>query len=51
MKNLDGFIVDSPNCAKEEKDNPKKMDENHPICEKFIDHYSPTLTTAFLAIS
>ena len=40
MKNLDGFIFHSPKCPEEEKDDPKKMDQDHTICKNLINHFS-----------
>jgi len=40
MENLYYLVLHSPKRPEEEKDNPKKMDQNHTICKNLIYHFS-----------
>jgi hypothetical protein len=38
MKDHDGFVFNSPKRPEEEKDDPKKMDQDYAICKNLINH-------------
>ncbi len=40
MENLDYLVLNSPKRPKEEKEDPKKMDQNHTICKNLVNHFS-----------
>jgi hypothetical protein len=40
MENLYGLVLYSPKPPQKEKEDPKKMDQNHTICKNFINHFS-----------
>ena len=40
MENFYYPIFHSPKCPEEEKDDPKKMDQDHAICKNLINHFS-----------
>jgi CRISPR/Cas system CSM-associated protein Csm5 (group 7 of RAMP superfamily) len=44
MENLYYLVLNSPKRPEEEKEDPKKMDQNHTICKNLVNHVSLRLS-------
>jgi CRISPR/Cas system CSM-associated protein Csm5 (group 7 of RAMP superfamily) len=44
MENLYYLVLNSPKRPEEEKEDPKKMDQDHTICKNLINHFSLRLS-------